>query len=141
RSITFSSTGDQVVTFKVRVKEAVGVAKMKVTAEGAGESATERIELQVRQPNLLQTDVAEKLIEPGQSWQQTPIAVGVSGTNSAYLEISSIPPVDMGRRLQYLIGYPHGCLEQTVSKAFPQLFIAQVMELPDRAGQMARANV
>ena len=141
REITFSSTGDQVVTFKVRVKEAVGVAKMKVTAEGAGESASERIELQVRQPNLAHTDVAEKLIEAGQTWQQIPAPVGVTGTNSAYLEISSIPPVDMGRRLQYLIGYPHGCLEQTVSKAFPQLFIAQVMELPDRAGQMARSNV
>jgi uncharacterized protein YfaS (alpha-2-macroglobulin family) len=57
------------------------------------------------------------------------------------VEISTIPPVDLGRRLQYLIDYPHGCLEQTTSKAFPQLFLAQVMELPDRTVHAMRANV
>ncbi len=141
KQVTFSSIGDQVVTFKVRVKDAVGVAKMKVTVEGSGESASEAIELEVRQPNLAQTDVAEQVLEKGAKWSEAPSPIGVAGTNSAYLEISSIPPVDMGRRLQYLIGYPHGCLEQTLSKAFPQLFVQQVMELPERAGMMARQNV
>lgn len=141
KTITFRGPGDQVVSFKVRVKDAVGVARLKVSAESAGESATERIELQVRQPNLPITEVAEKVIEGSQSWEYTPVPVGIGGTNSAYLEISSIPPVDMGRRLQYLLGYPHGCLEQTTSKAFPQLFVSRVMEMPEKAAHMARANV
>ena len=141
KSIRFSSTGDQVVSFRVKVKEAVGVAKLKVSVSGAGESASEKIELQVRQPNLPATEVTEGLVDAGKSYSATPAPLGVSGTNSAYLEVSTIPPVDMGRRLQYLLDYPHGCLEQTTSKAFPQLFIAQVMELPVRGEQMARANV
>lgn len=141
RSIRFSRTGDQVVTFKVRVKEAIGVAKVKVSASGAGESASESIELQVRQPNLPVTEVEEVVLEAGQSWQGAPKPLGVMGTNSAYLEVSTIPPVDMGRRLQYLIGYPHGCLEQTTSKAFPQLYLSSVMELPERTAQQMRANV
>jgi alpha-2-macroglobulin len=141
KSIRFNSQGDQVVTFKVRVKEAVGVARMTVSAEGAGEKAQERIELQVRQPNLPQTDVLETVLDPGKSWQQTPVPLGVAGSNSAYLELSSIPPVDLGRRLQYLIGYPHGCLEQTTSKAFPQLYLASVMEVPDRSMRELRSNV
>jgi len=141
KNITFKTTGDQVVTFKVRVKEGIGVAKMKVTVAGAGETAYEKIELQVRQPNLPVTDVTETALEPGQSWTHTPQALGVTGTNSAYVEVSTIPPVDMTRRLQYLIDYPHGCLEQTTSKAFPQLYIGNVMELPDRFVQQMRANV
>ena len=141
KEITFNEIGDKVVTFKMRVKEAIGVAKLKVSVEGSGESASEAIELDVRQPNLAQTEVIEKILEPRGNWQHTPAPIGVAGTNSAYLEISSIPPVDMGRRLQYLIGYPHGCLEQTLSKAFPQLFVHQVMELPPQAEQMARSNV
>jgi uncharacterized protein YfaS (alpha-2-macroglobulin family) len=141
RTVRFNSTGDQVVTFKVRVKEAVGVATVKVTATGAGESASERIELQVRQPNLPITQVEEVVLEAGKSWQDTPKPIGVGGTNSAYLEVSTIPPVDMGRRLQYLIGYPHGCLEQTTSKAFPQLYLANVMDLPGRTEQQMRTNV
>jgi alpha-2-macroglobulin len=133
--------GDQVVTFKVRVKEAIGVAKVTVKAEAAGESATERIELQVRQPNLPVTEASEQLVAAGKEWSNAPAPLGIQGTNSAYLEISSIPPVDLGRRLQYLIDYPHGCLEQTTSKAFPQLFVARVMDVPDTWAQQARYNV
>ncbi|HRH70497.1 MAG TPA: MG2 domain-containing protein [Flavobacteriales bacterium] len=141
KSIRFNSTGDQVVFFKVRVKEGIGVAKVKVSAAGAGESASESIELQVRQPNLPATDATEAIVEAGKRWEATPTALGVAGTNSAYLEVSTIPPVDMGRRLQYLIDYPHGCLEQTTSKAFPQLYLSSVMELPDRSAQNMRGNV
>ncbi|HQV75194.1 MAG TPA: MG2 domain-containing protein [Flavobacteriales bacterium] len=141
RTIKFNKIGDQVVYFKVRVKEAIGVAKVKVSVSGAGESASEAIELQVRQPNRPATDAMEMALEPGKKWSGTPEALGVAGTNSAYLEISSIPPVDMGRRLKYLIDYPHGCLEQTTSKAFPQLYLAAVMELPDRTIHEMRGNV
>lgn len=141
RTIRFNTTGDQVVTFKVRVKEAIGVTKLKVIATGAGEQASESIELQVRQPNMPSTEVLELLLEPGKSWSETPKPLGILGTNSAYLELSSIPPVDLGRRLQYLIGYPHGCLEQITSKAFPQLYIAAVMDLPARTAHEMRSNV
>jgi hypothetical protein len=43
--------------------------------------------------------------------------------------------------MRYLIDYPHGCLEQTTSKAFPQLYLADVMDLPERSVQELRANV
>lgn len=141
KNIRFDAIGDQVVTFKVRVKDAVGVANMKVSVEGAGGSASERIEVQVRQPNLPVTNVTEIVLQAGEKWEDAPVAVGVRGTNSAYLEVSTIPPVDMTRRLRYLIDYPHGCLEQTTSKAFPQLFMAAVMEMPDRTAAQMRANV
>lgn len=141
KTIRFNSTGDQVVRFSVRVKEAIGVAKVKVSVSGAGESATESIELQVRQPNLPSTEVEEVYLEPGKSWNATATPLGVAGTNSAYVELSTIPPVDFGRRLQSLIDYPHGCLEQTTSKAFPQLYIAKVIELPARTEQAMRSNV
>jgi len=141
KTIRFTDTGDQVVRFSVRVKEAVGVAKVKVSASGAGESATQTIELQVRQPNLPVNEVVEAYLEPGKSWSDTGGPIGIAGTNSAYVELSTIPPVDFGRRLQYLIDYPHGCLEQTTSKAFPQLYIAKVTDLPERTQQQLRSHV
>jgi uncharacterized protein YfaS (alpha-2-macroglobulin family) len=39
----------------------------------------------------------------------------------AKLEVSSMPTIDFNRRLQYLIGYPHGCVEQTTSSVFLNL--------------------
>ncbi len=56
----------------------------------------------------------------------------MENTNSAVLEVSGIPPIDAGRRLRYLISYPHGCMEQITSAAFPQLFLSDIMELDEK---------
>ena len=139
--LKFTSEGDQVAVFKVRMAERIGTGKVKVIAEGAGEKATESIEITVRQPNQPQTLAEEVILEPGQSWQATPKPVGLLGTNSAYVELSTIPPIDFGRRLKYLMDYPHGCVEQTTSKAFPQLYIADVTEVDAKSAQYMRSNV
>jgi uncharacterized protein YfaS (alpha-2-macroglobulin family) len=34
--------------------------------------------------------------------------------------------VQLGRDLSFLLGYPHGCIEQTVSKAFPQIYYTEL---------------
>ena len=139
--LKFTEEGDQVAVFKVRMAETIGTGKVKLIAEGAGEKAAESIEIAVRQPNQPQTFSEEVIIEPGQSWQATPNPVGLLGTNSAYLELSTIPPIDFGRRLKYLMDYPHGCVEQTTSKAFPQLYIADVTEVDAKSAQYMRSNV
>jgi uncharacterized protein YfaS (alpha-2-macroglobulin family) len=141
RTLNFAGTGDQVATFRLRMAERIGVGKVRVTAEGAGERATTSIELDVRMPNLPQTDHNEAVVEPGQRWEDAPGPVGITGTNKAYLEVSTIPAVDLGRRLQYLIDYPHGCIEQTTSAAFPQLFLASVVDVDARTAQEMRRNV
>lgn len=141
QKMRFDAMGDQVAVFRVRVKEGVGVARVKVTARSGKEQASEQIELQVRQPNVPITLTEEIALEPGATWKGKPQAVGVRGTNSAYLELSTIPPIDMGRRLKYLIGYPHGCVEQTTSKAFPQLYLANVIEMDARSTLEMRGNV
>ena len=43
--------------------------------------------------------------------------------NTVTLEVSALPPINLERRLEYLIQYPHGCLEQTTSGVFPQLYL------------------
>ncbi len=129
QTVRFSEPGDEVVNFSLRVKDKVGVGNVKVTVSGGGYSATHQVELNVRNANPPVTQITEGLAEPGKTWSGTFDLVGISGTNSTSLEISAIPPVNLGRRLKYLLEYPHGCVEQTVSGAFPQLFMADVMEL------------
>lgn len=141
QALTFAKTGEQTVTFRVKLKDRIGVGKVTLTAVGAGEKATQSIELDVRLANQPETDVSAAIVEPGKTWEGAPAAIGVAGTNSAYVELSTLPPLDMGRRLQYLIDYPHGCLEQTTSKAFPQLYIADVMEMSDAGRDEMRRNV
>ncbi len=53
----------------------------------------------------------------------------MAGTNESALEFSTLPPMDFTKRMQYLIRYPHGCVEQTTSGVFPQLFLSDIFDL------------
>ncbi|MCB0557902.1 MAG: hypothetical protein H6573_15910 [Lewinellaceae bacterium] len=134
RSVQFSRPGDQLVSFPIEVSQGVGVARFTITASGNGESSKQEIEIQVRNPNPFVTDVDSKVLDGGLSHTFVFTPVGMKGTNEAVLEVSSIPPINLGERLEYLLRYPYGCLEQTLSGGFPQLYVNQLMEL-DKAQQ------
>ncbi|MEO8087181.1 MAG: hypothetical protein ABI763_10200, partial [Bacteroidota bacterium] len=91
------------------------------------------IELDVRNPNPPVTEVKDTVLEAGQTWQTAFQTAGMNGTNKGMLELSSVPPLNLGKRLDYLIHYPYGCVEQTTSSVFPQLFLSDLMEIsPDK---------
>jgi len=129
KNISFSDIGDEVITFPLKVNPKLGVGKVTVTATSGKEKATYDIEIEVRNPNPKVTDVIETVIEPGKSWSADYKAVGMAGTNTGVLEISNIPPVNLDYRLKYLLQYPHGCVEQTTSSVFPQVYLTDIMEL------------
>jgi len=129
KTITVKKNEEQLLVFDLKVKNKVGIAKVKITANGGGHRATYEIELDVRNPNPFQTTVSEFYAEPGKPLLQNFTAPGIPGTNSGVLEVSSLPPINLEERLDYLIGYPHGCIEQTTSKAFAQLYLPDVLDL------------
>ncbi len=129
KSITFKEVGDEVVNFKLKVNSALGVGKVKIVAVSGSEKAVFDIEIDVRNPNPKVVNVLETVIEAGKTWNSPFTPAGMSGTNKGTIELSSIPPINLGQRLKYLIEYPHGCVEQTTSSVFPQLYLADIMEL------------
>ncbi len=141
KQVSFSRTGDQLIDFEIEVPEKVGIAKFIVTATGAGEKVTQEIEIDVRNPNPFVTDVYAEVLSEGEKWDKTFAAPGMEGTNSAILEVSNIPPINLGKRLNYLIRYPHGCLEQITSSVFPQLYVNDLMELEDLKKKEVSHNI
>ena len=59
----------------------------------------------------------------------------------AVLEVASIPPLNLTKRLNYLIEYPYGCVEQTTSSAFPQLYLGQLLDLSARQKAETERNI
>ncbi len=130
KAITFKGTGEQLVEFGLKVKNKLGIAKLKVIARSGNERAEYDVELDVRNPNPYVSNVIEATVAPGQTWSKSYTSMGMTGTNRNLLEVSTIPPINLGGRLKYLIQYPHGCVEQTTSAAFPQLFLTSIMDVP-----------
>ncbi len=141
KSIAFEKPTDKMVDFELQVLEKVGVAKFKITASGGGENATSEIEIDVRNPNPIITNIQQNVVQAGQSVEMPYNAIGTLGTNVATLEVSTIPPIDLASRLAYLLQYPYGCVEQTTSAAFPQLYVDKLMNMDDAKKKTASANI
>jgi len=131
QTLEFTELGDQMAYFDLNVIEKIGVGRIKVIAKSGNEKAEYDIELDVRLPNPRISDVISKAIEPNDKWETDYAAIGLAGTNNGMLEVSCIPPLNLEKRLKYLITYPHGCIEQTTSSVFPQLFLSNLLELDD----------
>jgi uncharacterized protein YfaS (alpha-2-macroglobulin family) len=141
RVVKFTRPGDQLVTFNLSVKNFVGVGKVRIVAKAGSETAAYDVELNVRNPNPPITRIFEKELKPGETYGAIYNALGIGGTNKATLEVASIPPLNLDRRLGYLIAYPHGCVEQTTSAGFPQLYLSQLLELSPRQRAEAERNI
>ncbi|MCL1818002.1 MAG: alpha-2-macroglobulin, partial [Spirochaetaceae bacterium] len=62
-------------------------------------------------------------------------------TNTMVLELSRMPPLALEKRLQFLVQYPHGCVEQTTSSVFPQLYLDKALPLQQEELARMRTNV
>ena len=117
------------IYFDVKVKPNVGIGKVKLLQPSGGEKADYEVELDIRNPNPPVTRLCANDITGGQQWKTTATANWQAATSTATLEISSIPSMNLEKRLNYLIEYPHGCIEQTTSAVFPQLVLNQLTDL------------
>jgi len=141
KQLVFQNTGDQIVTFDLNVKQRIGTGKIQIIAYSGSEKAEHTIEIDVRNPNPLVTNVDEKALQPGVSWVYTVMPVGMAGTNRGTLELASIPSLNIESRLNSLIVYPFGCLEQITSMAFPQLYLQDVVEISDHSKAEITQNI
>nr|WKN34874.1 MG2 domain-containing protein [Tunicatimonas sp. TK19036] len=127
----FPRPGDNLVDFALKTANQVGIGQVQIDAAAGPNRTSDSIELDIRNPNPPVTRAISSLVKSGDTWSTSFEPVGMAGTNQATLEVSSIPPLNLSKRLEYLTQYPHGCIEQTVSAAFPQLYLSAIEELSE----------
>ena len=81
------------------------------------------------------------MLEANKNWEVNYKAIGITGSNSTKLTVSKIPNLDLQKQLDYLIKYPHGCIEQTTSSVFPQLKLGDLTDLSDVQQQSIDTNI
>lgn len=141
KTVSFASPGDQLVAFDLAALSSPGFAEVEITASAGKISSSQKMEIDVRVPNPSITTVDSLVLKKGETRDQKIVLPGLPGTNSAVLEVSKIAPINLERRLQYLIHYPYGCIEQTTSGAFPQLYLNKITELSEAEAAEVQRNV
>lgn len=141
QNIAFAQPDEKVVYFDLEVGNTTGIGKVTVVATSGKEKATYDVEIDIINPNPVTQNYKELVLEPNSSGTINWESFGVQGSNKARLEVSSFPSIDFNRRLDYLIQYPHGCLEQVTSGGFPQLYLADIADIDNTRKQNIQRNV
>lgn len=130
-TLNFASVGDMPATFTLLTGNKTGIGTVTITAKAGSSESVYKTELEVRSTADPVTRYQDITIAAGKEWRGTIDAFGIDGTNTLEAEISGVRPINLSSRLEYLTGYPHGCVEQLVSKAFPQLFLSELTSLTE----------
>ncbi len=141
KTLEFSRPGDDMVLFPVTVASGIGQGSVLVRASSGTRRAESRtvVPILAANPRLLRTERLE--VPPGEARTLALRPFGIQGTNEVTLEYSTLPPIQLAKRLQFLIHYPHGCLEQTLSTAFPQLYLKQLIKLDGEQQKKIDTNI
>ena len=141
KNLRFTNTGEQMVSFSMKARSSIGKGSVKVTAVSGRHVAKYEVDLEVRAPNPRIVKVFAGKATSDSNWEQSYTSIGLAGTNHGTVEVSALPPINMARRLRYLIRYPYGCVEQTTSSAFPQVYLPALLPLDDNQASEVTANV
>ncbi len=115
--------------FNIAAAPSIGAAKILVSVQAMGETFTNETEIAVRPPASLQKLSGSGSVAAGQSANlQIPTANFLPSSASGKLIVGKSPLVPFSKNLQYLVQYPYGCVEQTTSAAFPQLYYADLVK-------------
>ncbi len=141
KTVNFERTGDKMLYFDLEVGNVTGIARVEVLASAGKEKASYPVEIDIVNPNPVTNDYKEVVLNANEEKTINWETFGVNGSNESRLEVSSFPSIDFNSRLNYLIQYPHGCLEQTTSAVFPQLYLSDVVDLSKEKQEVIQRHV
>ena len=140
-TVKIDGNGEGLVVVKTTIPKTLGNAELNVSVTGEGYTAESSTQMPIRMPYAERRNTITKEVEAGQTVNVPFDLEGMEGTQQGNITVSSLMPVDLFSRIDYLMDYPHGCLEQTTSKAFPQLYLNYFIQLEDKDKEELKFNV
>jgi len=135
--LSFTEKGEKDTYFTLRAQTAIGSGTIKISASSRDLAAEDITEIAVRPSAPYAYFSQEKVLTPEEKIKFQIRDEGIAGSNHCMMTISQRPDLAFNRRLQWLIRYPYGCIEQVISSVFPQLYLKDIFDLDEeKAGKM-----
>jgi len=139
--ITFTKPDEKMCYFDLDIKDVIGSQTVEIIGTGNGETSTYKVTLDVLNPNPIASKIKEVTFQGNTAQTIDFETFGVEGSNAAILELSTIPAINFTSRLASLVQYPHGCVEQTISSVFPQLYMNSIFDISSTQKQEIQENI
>ena len=127
QSITIPANKEQRVVFNIGAQSSIGAGKITVSVRAMNETFSNETEIAVRPPASLQKVFSSGFAADGSTTINADNNF-IPSTLRGKLIISRSPLVQFSKNMTDLVRYPYGCVEQTTSTAFPQLYYADLVK-------------
>lgn len=141
QSLKLGAHADGTVPFELQAGTGIGNAVLKAEIVAGGQKFVQEITVPVRPAAGLQYSYGSGTLAGGKEISLKPTGNWMPCSTNGFIVAGPSPALQIGRSLSYLIRYPYGCLEQTVSCAFPQLYLADLFKLMENQGTAATATI
>lgn len=128
QTVSLGNQEEKQVFFNVKTKNNTGKLVFELQVTGNNQVCKYREELPLRPPVPLTHDLASGALTAKEPLVLEPATKWLPGTASYQLILAPLPGLKFAGSLRYLLGYPHGCAEQTTSKLFPLLYFDSLAE-------------
>jgi len=126
KTVSLKPNSEQRLFFKVSSGDVMDNGSITVNVNAMNENFSDKTEITVRpSTSLLKVSGSGEVMG---SRTITLVHDFIPSTADAKITISNSPMVQFSKALSYLVGYPYGCIEQTVSKAFPQIYFSELVK-------------
>jgi hypothetical protein len=128
QNVRVEANSTAAVQFVIKTGNQIGTGKIQLKTSGFANAKNET-DIAVRPASPYYTENYSGQIKNNDKINLPPASDYVSGTVNCQLTISKFPAIKFAKFLKYLVGYPYGCVEQTTSKLFPQLYFEDLAKL------------
>ncbi len=128
QTITIPANSERRAVFNIDAQPATGAGKVTVTVKALNETFTNETDISIRPSASLQ-----KVTSSGYATENANTQVDlrnnfIPSSASGKLTIGKSPLTQFSKNINDLVQYPFGCVEQTTSAAFPQLYYADLVK-------------
>ncbi len=126
-NLSFNDKKSKTIFFEGRVSQELGVENISITLKSNDFTMMDSTDIDIKAPNPYTTLIENFIINGDNKIASinSPSSF-VNNSNTGKIIISATPIINIDHRLLWLMRYPYGCIEQTTSSVFPQLFISKL---------------
>lgn len=141
KTLTLQPNAEQRLEFPLKANNGLGVDLVQVFVSGDNLNLKEETDITVRRLSSLQKLSSTGEILSGKTLNLNLSTDYLNGTGKFSLRVGRSPITALSNDLLGLLEYPYGCAEQTISTAFPQLYLADlVKQLSNNVSGLGNSN-
>lgn len=127
--LTLNKKENKKMVFKGKVPNKIGDTKIKIEVLSKKFDYKDSVDININSdsPYLYKEEL--KILEKNKNISFNQPKDFIKGSIKSYITISDRPQLSLDKRINWLIRYPYGCVEQTTSTVFPQLYLEKLTNI------------